>query len=266
MAAPIRSGRACCSSKLGGDVLRRPDRQFARGAVDDARPAGRRSARPHRPPIRSIALLTPAGRAALARTSAAAAASWSTCNRAADIRQLLRWAQRHNVRIAIAGGAEAWKLRRQLAAAKVPVFVDALADLPGGFRPARRDAGERRAPARGRRGGRASRSRRCLAQRAQDPPDRGQCGGQRPALGRRPGRPDARAGAKCSAWATSSARSRRASCADLVLWSGDPLDVSQRRRARCGWAARAMPMRSRQTELRDRYLRAAGALPRAYSP
>jgi len=28
----------------------------------------------------------------------------------------------------------------------------------------------------------------------------------------------------------------------------------------------SIPMRSRQTELRDRYLRQAGALPRAYTP
>ena len=56
--------------------------------------------------------------------------------------------------------------------------------------------------------------------------------------------------------------------ADLVLWSGDPLDVASV--ARQLWLdGRAIPMRSRQTELRDRYLRAAGTpqegqLPRAY--
>lgn len=51
--------------------------------------------------------------------------------------------------------------------------------------------------------------------------------------------------------------------ADLVLWTGDPLDVSTV--AKQVWFdGRAMPMRSRQTKLRDRYLRAAGDLPRAY--
>ena len=56
--------------------------------------------------------------------------------------------------------------------------------------------------------------------------------------------------------------------ADLVLWSGDPLEVSAV--AMQVWLdGRAIPMRSRQTELRDRYLRAAtppeaGGLPRAY--
>ena len=41
--------------------------------------------------------------------------------------------------------------------------------------------------------------------------------------------------------------------ADLVLWNGDPLEVNAI--ADQVWLdGRAMPMRSRQTELRDRYL------------
>jgi len=51
--------------------------------------------------------------------------------------------------------------------------------------------------------------------------------------------------------------------ADLVLWSGDPLDVANV--AQQVWLdGRAIPMRSRQTELRDRYLHAETGLPRAY--
>jgi imidazolonepropionase-like amidohydrolase len=51
--------------------------------------------------------------------------------------------------------------------------------------------------------------------------------------------------------------------ADLVLWDGDPLEVGTL--AQAVWMrGRAMPMRSRQTELRDRYLQAPSALPRAY--
>ena len=51
--------------------------------------------------------------------------------------------------------------------------------------------------------------------------------------------------------------------ADLVLWSGDPLEVSTV--AEQVWLdGRAQSMRSRQTELRDRYLRGEDALPRAY--
>jgi imidazolonepropionase-like amidohydrolase len=51
--------------------------------------------------------------------------------------------------------------------------------------------------------------------------------------------------------------------ADLVLWTGDPLEVSTVA-AQVWFDGRAIPMRSRQTELRDRYLRAEGPLPRAY--
>ena len=56
--------------------------------------------------------------------------------------------------------------------------------------------------------------------------------------------------------------------ADLVLWSGDPLEVSTVA-MQVWFDGRAIPMRSRQTDLRDRYLRAvtppeAGGLPRAY--
>ena len=51
--------------------------------------------------------------------------------------------------------------------------------------------------------------------------------------------------------------------ADLVLWSGDPLDVAHV--AQQVWLdGRAMPMRSRQTDLRDRYLHSENGLPRAY--
>src|SRR5690606_11284945 len=56
--------------------------------------------------------------------------------------------------------------------------------------------------------------------------------------------------------------------ADLVLWDGDPLDVASLA-SRVWFDGRAIDMRSRQTELRDRYLRAEpdaarGELPRAY--
>ena len=53
--------------------------------------------------------------------------------------------------------------------------------------------------------------------------------------------------------------------ADLALWTGDPLDVAQT--ATQVWmGGRAVEMKSRQTELRDRYLhRQESALPPAYS-
>jgi imidazolonepropionase-like amidohydrolase len=48
-----------------------------------------------------------------------------------DIRALLALAAERRLRIAISGGAEAWQLAKELAAAKVPVIVDPTANLPG---------------------------------------------------------------------------------------------------------------------------------------
>src|SRR5690606_17214207 len=79
------------------------------------------------------ALLTPAGRATLAKYLAGDGRIVVQVDRAADIRQLLRWAERERVRIAITGGAEAWRLAPQIAQAGVPVFLDALTNLPGNF-------------------------------------------------------------------------------------------------------------------------------------
>jgi imidazolonepropionase-like amidohydrolase len=48
-----------------------------------------------------------------------------------DIRAILALAAERRLRIAITGGAEAWQLAKELAAAKVPVIVDPTANLPG---------------------------------------------------------------------------------------------------------------------------------------
>lgn len=208
------------------------------------------------------ALLTPTGRAVLARYLAGNGRIVVTVDRAADIRQLLRWAQRENVRIAIASGAEAWKLAPQIAQARVPVFVDALADLPGDFdqigatlqNAARlHAAGVEVSFAQF---GDASHNARKLRQHAGNavanglPWEAGLAG-----LTRIP--------AQVLGVGDRLGTIAPGKTADLVLWTGDPLDVSSV--ARQVWlGGRAVPMRSRQTELRDRYLRDAGALPRAY--
>ncbi len=210
------------------------------------------------------ALLTPEGRATLARYLAGDGRIVVAVERAADIRQLLRWAGREKLRLAIAGGSEAWKLAPELAAAKVPVFVDALGNLPADFDrlgATLENAG--RLHAAGVRvsfaqSGDASHNARKIRQLAGNavanglPWEAGLAGltlvpaqvlGVDKELG-------------------SIAVGKRA---DLVLWSGDPLDVAHF--AEQLWLdGKAVPMHSRQTELRDRYMRAAGALPRAYTP
>ncbi|HVR81263.1 MAG TPA: amidohydrolase family protein, partial [Luteimonas sp.] len=213
-------------------------------------------------PDSNMALLTPAGRSTLAKYIGGGGRVMVGVNRAADIHQLLRWAKRHDVRVAIAGGAEAWKLASRIAAAKVPVFVNPLHDLPADFdqigatmeNAARlHAAGVEVSFAQF---GDASHNARKIRQLAGNavanglPWDDGLAG-----LTRVP--------AETLGVADQLGSIAPGKRADLVLWSGDPLEVSSV--ARQIWlGGNAIPMRSRQTELRDRYLRAANGLPRAY--
>lgn len=209
------------------------------------------------------ALLTPAGRAVLARYLAGNGRIVVQVERAADIRQLLRWAQREHVRVAIAGGSEAWKVAPLLAQAQVPVLVNALADLPSNFdevgatlnNAARLHAAGVRVSFS--QSNDASHNARKLRQLAGNAVAHGlpwEAGLQ--------GMTEVPAEIfGVSAQIGSIAVGKRA---DLVLWEGDPLDVAHY--AEQVWlGGRAMPMRSRQTELRDRYMGAPGGLPRAYT-
>jgi imidazolonepropionase-like amidohydrolase len=209
-----------------------------------------------------MAMLTPAGRQTLARYLDGGGRIAVNIHRAADIHQLLRWSQRQGVRVAILGGAEAWKLAPQLAAAKVPVFVDPLANLPGDFDQlgAGLDTAAKLRAAGVQVGfslsDRAPHNTRKIRQTAGNavanglPWEDGLAG-----LTRVP----AEAFGVGDRIGTIAIGKR----ADLVLWTGDPLDVSTVA-TQVWFDGRAIPMRSRQTELRDRYLRAAGELPRAY--
>ena len=213
------------------------------------------------------ALLTPAGRATLQRHLRGERPLVVAVERAADIRQLLRWSKRQNVRVAIRGGGEAWRVARELAAAQVPVFVDPLDNLPANFD--RIHASERNAALLRAAGvevgftqaGDAAHNARKLRQLAGNavahglPWDAALAG-----LTRVPARTfgvDGELGAIAPGLR-----------ADLVLWDGDPLDVASL--AREVWFdGRAIDMRSRQTGLRDRYLgpepdATRGELPRAY--
>lgn len=213
------------------------------------------------------AVLTPDGRKTLARYLDRGGRVVVSIERAADIRQLLRWSQRQKVRIAIAGGAEAWKLAPELAAADVPVFVDPLANLPADFdqigatmqNAARlKAAGVKVAFSQA---GDASHNARKLRQLAGNAVANGLPWADGLAgLTRVP--------AETFGVADRIGTIEVGKSADLVLWNGDPLDVAHT--ATQVWlGGKAMPMRSRQTDLRDRYLRGApapakGELPSAY--
>jgi imidazolonepropionase-like amidohydrolase len=209
-----------------------------------------------------FALLTPAGRTTLATYFGGGGRVMVRIQRAADIARLLRWSRQRGVHIALIGATEGWMVAPQIAAAGVPVFVDALADLPADFdeigatleNAARLNAAGVRVSFS--QSGDASHNARKIRQLAGNAVANGLpweaglagltsvpatsfgLGGQmgRIAVGQR---------------------------ADLVLWTGDPLDVASV--AQQVWMdGRAIPMRSRQTELRDRYLHPDSGLPRTY--
>jgi hypothetical protein len=204
-------------------------------------------------------LLTPAGREALAGFLETGLVVFGA-DRASDIVQVLAFSEKHGLNAAISGGAEAWMVADELAAAGVPVLLDPLANLPSNFDRlgARLDnaallneagvnvvfsgAGTHNARKQRQAAGNAVANGlpwdAALAALTAVPADIfGLDGG----AGRiEPGSP-----------------------ADLVLWSGDPLEVTT-------WAeqvivgGKPVDMVSRQTLLRDRYLESGTEMPRAY--
>ena len=183
-------------------------------------------------------------------------------NRESDIRQVVKLARNNGVRVALFGAAEAWRLADVLAAERIPVFIDALDNLPVSFDQI--GASENNAALLQRagvsvsffNGNDASHNARKVRQIAGNavaeglPWQAGLAGitsAPAKALG-----VDARVGSI-----------EVGKTADLVLWSGDPLDVSST--ATQLWlAGKATPLVSRQTLLRDRYLAPDNGLPRAY--
>jgi hypothetical protein len=219
-------------------------------------------------PDSRFALLTPSGRAALAKYFGGGGPASKPLvvvriQRAADIVRLLRWSKRRGVNVALLGAAEGWKVAPQIAAAGVPVFVDALADLPADFdslgatleNAARLHAAGVKVSFS--QFNDASHNARKIRQLAGNAVANGLPWDA--ALAGLTSTPAAAFGLGGELGATIAVGQR----ADLVLWSGDPLDVASV--ARQVWLdGRAIPMRSRQTELRDRYLHPDSGLPRTY--
>jgi hypothetical protein len=220
-----------------------------------------REARGQAPYDSPHAMLTPAGRETLARYLAGGRVVFNV-DRAADIRQLLAFSRRHGLHPLITGGAEAWRVATELKAANVTVFVDALQNLPSGFD----QLGSRLDNA-------ALLAKAGVKLALLSPDSTHNARKIRQAAGN--------AVANGLAWEAGLAAITRVPAqalgvgdrlgrievgmeADLALWDGDPLEVGTL--AEAVWMhGRPMPMRSRQTELRDRYLPAQGTLPRAYS-
>src|SRR5581483_4882789 len=80
-----------------------------------------------------LRVLTPGGRQALASYLDGRAPIVFDVDRASDIRQVIVFAQREKVRVAIKGGTEAWRVAPELAAARIPVILNPLDNLPASF-------------------------------------------------------------------------------------------------------------------------------------
>jgi imidazolonepropionase-like amidohydrolase len=175
--------------------------------------------------------------------------------RAADIRALLRFARANpRLRFAIHGGAEAWHVARDIAAARIPVILDPFAALPDRFERfgARPDnvallqaAGVTIAIAPAPGSVDAPQTRLAL-----------QLAGNAVAHGLDW---DAAFAAITSGPAAIFGVDRdlgalaKGKLADVVIWDGDPLELMSAPTA-VYIAGRAMPLTSRQTALRDRYM------------
>jgi imidazolonepropionase-like amidohydrolase len=209
-------------------------------AILEARTAG---------PLAQGALLHPAGKEALNRYLAGGRVVFQV-DRAADILQVVAFAKRHGMKAVILGGDEAWEVAKELKAADVPVILDPLNDLPVDFD--HLGASLQNAA-------RLQRAGVRIAFSSGDTPEARltrQLAGNAVAHGL----PWESALAAITAnpadiFGLGATRGRIAAgqVADLVLWSADPLEVTTL--ADQVWiSGRAIEMRSRQTELRDRYL------------
>jgi hypothetical protein len=197
-------------------------------------------------------LLTPAGRRVLKSFVVEQKPVVFAVDRAADIRTVVEFAEREKLKAVVFGGAEAWRVAPLLARAQVPVVVDPLDDLPEQFDQigATLENAARLHAA----GVTVVFSRRSAS--PHDARKLRQAAGNAVAHG-------LPWDAALAALTSAPAKVFRAAGefgsieagrpANLVVWSGDPLEVSSLVDAT--WLdGRRQSLRTRQTELRDRYL------------
>jgi hypothetical protein len=197
-------------------------------------------------------LLTPAGRQALLSYLGGTYPVVFDVDRAADIRQVIALAQREKWHVVVKGGTEAWRVAPELAAAHIPVVLNPLDNLPESF-----DA----IGATLENAARLDRAGVTIAFTFDDPAPHNirrlrQAAGVAVAHGLRWEAALAaltRNPAEIFGVADRNGSIAPGRPADLVLWSGDPLEVSTLA-DRVFVQGEAVPMQSRQTLLRDRYL------------
>jgi Amidohydrolase family len=197
-------------------------------------------------------LLTPAGRSVLGGFLNGSGRVVFYVDRAADIRRIIELAQREHLHAVIRGGAEAWRVAPALAAAGIPVVLDPYVDLPGTFD----SVGSTLENA-----ARLQRAGVKVAFSFGDPAPHSMFKLRQGAgLAVAHGLPYeaaiaamTRNPAEIFGVADRNGSIERGRVADLVLWSGDPLEVTSLADEVFIQGVR-QDMRSRQTELRDRYL------------
>jgi hypothetical protein len=200
-------------------------------------------------PVGQGALLHAAGREVLNRYLMGGRIVFQV-DRASDIREVVSFAERNGIKPVILGGDEAWLVANDLAKANVPVILDPLNDLPIDFD---------RLAATLENAARLQRAGVRIAFSSGDTPQARlvrQLAGNAVAHGL----PwEAALAAITSTPAdifgvgATHGRIAVGQAADLVLWSGDPLELSTL--ADQVWiAGRPIQLKSRQTELRDRYV------------
>lgn len=181
-------------------------------------------------------------------------------DRASDILETLRFAQRYGLDAVIAGGAEAWMVAEQLANAGIPVLLNPLVNLPSNFdslgsrldNAAMLEAAGVTVVVNGA-GSHNARKQRQLAGNAVSnglPYEAGIA-----ALTSNP--------ATVFGISDHQGSIQKNNPANIVLWSGDPLDVTSAAEIVI-INGELIPMESRQTKLRDRYLPENPDMPRAY--
>jgi imidazolonepropionase-like amidohydrolase len=220
------------------------------------------------------ALVTRADAAALLRVLDGEIPLLVHVERAADIRNVLALTRDYpKLRLVLVGVTEGWLVAKEIAAAKVPVIAAALADLPAQFEnlaATESNVGRLRA---------AGVPVALEATNGSGVPTGGdhvlrQFAGNLVAIARIPGATGLDWGQAFASITSGPAEAigmggeigslRAGRRADVVIWDGDPLELSSVPVAT--WIdGVSQPMRSRQTELRDRYLTPVeGALPKAY--
>jgi imidazolonepropionase-like amidohydrolase len=249
------------ASAAGAGGSRSAQWQLLRNALDEATRAGSKS-----PVAEDERLLNRLDLAAVRHVLDAGVPLLLAVNRESDLRQAIRLQQDFPVHVVVLGGAEAWRAAPELARAKIPVILDPYADLPMSYDEigARRDNAARLVSAG------VTIAFTVSAQGIYHTYQAGPALREGAGIAVANGLPYIEALRALTAnpariWSVDTRYGTLESGrdADLVIWDGDPLEPSSAP-VQVFVGGEPISLRTRQTELRDRY-RPASA-PRSGSP